>query len=80
MHGGRGPEPGVARSRPLRVLSQRPGELLCRFAEDTCDWVDVESVDVEVLAVPETETSLAPIISNVSNWINEGIPFFQEVL
>lgn len=78
MHGGRGAEPDVARVRPLRVLSKRPGELLCRLSEDTLDWVDVESVDLEGVMVAETQEQLAPEITDIGTWIRDGIPF-QEV-
>ena len=62
------------------MLSQRPGELLCVFSEDTCDWVDVDGVDVEGLPfAPEVlAEDSAPIIDDVSRWITEGIPFVED--
>ena len=68
----------------MRVLSQRPGELLCIINEETPEWIDIESVEEEeydkhlenLASIPQ---SSIPVIENVKSWIDEGIPFVEDI-
>jgi len=66
----------VSRTRPLRVLSRRPGEFLCQQAEDAePEWVDVEMVDDEVRQTyvqPPRNEAGPQIIESVETWIASG--------
>ena len=66
----------VSRVQPLRVLSKRPGELLCVFSDDTVEWIDVEAVE-DVQPLIDEPVSM-PIIKDVGQWIKDGLPFVED--
>ena len=74
-------ESNVSRVRPLQVLSKRPGELLCSLPDDSTEWIDVESVEIkpeEIYTEPKSEVGIQ-IISDISTWVAEGIPFVEDI-
>ena len=62
----------------MRILSQRPGEVLCVIKENTPEWVDVETVD-EVEFQQPLENYSIPVIKNIESWIEEGTPFSEDL-
>lgn len=70
LHGTKNAEGSSQRVTPLKVLSRRPGELLCVVSEDTCEWLDVEEDSVEFSEIElESSDDAIPIIKNVSEWL-----------
>lgn len=75
VHGG---AVDVSRVRPLRVLSRRPQEVLC-VMEESVEWIDVEAVDEEkIIRSEETPDATAPVIYDVSEWIDAGNVFVED--
>lgn len=75
MHGG---AVDVSRVRPLRVLSRRPQEVLC-VVNESVEWIDVEAVDEEkIITSEETPDATAPVIYDVSEWIDAGNLFVED--
>lgn len=68
----------VSRVRPLRVLSRRPREVLC-IVEESVEWIDVEAIDEEeIITAEETPDATAPVIYDVSEWIDAGNVFVED--
>lgn len=77
LHGGA--VENLSRVRPLRVLSRRPHEVLCVMGESV-EWLDVETVDEEeMIKSEETPDATAPVINDVSEWIDAGNVFIEDV-
>lgn len=69
----------LSRVQPLRVLSRRPHEVLCVIGESV-EWLDVEAVDEEEITKFEEIPDLtAPVINDVSEWIDAGNVFVEDV-
>ena len=68
----------LSRVRPLRVLSRRPHEVL-HVLEESSEWLDVEAIDAEKInKFEETPDTTAPVINNVSEWIDAGNVFVED--
>ncbi|KAK3919961.1 Enzymatic polyprotein [Frankliniella fusca] len=64
----------AARVTPLRVLSRRPGELLCTVQGMDCsEWIDVENVDCPELESLDDISPVAPIITDRRTWMETGL-------
>lgn len=65
--------------RPLRILSRRSWKVLC-VMEESVEWLDVEVVDEEeIIKSGETSDATAPVINDVSKWIDAGNIFVEDV-
>ena len=69
----------VSRARPLGVFSRRPNEVLWCVVEESVEWKDVEAVDEEkIITSEETLDFTAPVIYDVSEWIDAGNEFIED--
>lgn len=63
----------------MRVLSRRLQEVLC-VLEKSVEWLDVETIaEEEITKTEETPDMTAPLINDVSKWIDAGNVFVEDV-
>ena len=62
------PSPPPPRVRPQRIAAKRQGELLCAFAYQELEWMDMDDVDTEGFDIPNELTIQpgTPVISDVA--------------
>ena len=68
----------TARVPPLKVLSQRSGELLCVLSKDTVEKVDVEAVTDPPTTCNGTANDTSTGINNVGDGLNHGLHLSEE--
>jgi len=74
-----GNKESAARVTPIKILSKRPGEFLCKTAEDNCEWINVEDVDSDfTFADVEGVEPTCPIIQDINPWLESGAPFTEK--